>query len=141
MPLLADTPLDYALSSPYDYTGDRTWTCGDTTFELMIVNDTVKVGPKVFTRHEANLLKGRNGLSKESTFDILIGIDERVRRCEFEFGTFEIDDPWNMKGFTYTGMHIGGVPDGVGYYEDELRIKWATIVDKKYHGWLMYLDK
>ena len=61
-----------------------------------------------------------------------------TRDCQFEYGSFETDNPLGWSGYTYTGMHIDGVPWGVGMYEKDNWIYYATIDENKFHGFRIY---
>ena len=37
-------------------------------------------------------------------------------------------------GYTYTGSHVNGIPDGVGFYEKSGSIIYATLENNEYHG-------
>ena len=97
------------------------WKCGNVIFPLLIDGVSVKFHDKFFTPREIELLKTRNGASGNSTYQIFMEIDQMTRDCQFEYGSFE-----NNRG-TYTGMHIDGVPWGVGMYTNDRRIIYATI--------------
>jgi len=56
-----------------------------------------------------------------------------TRSCKYEFGTFEVRDRYTDKQI-YTGMHLDGVPVGVGRYESPADfIKYTTTVDINSH--------
>ena len=57
------------------HSGLHKWTCGETTFDLLIDGESVKLGPKIFTEREIALLKVLNGDSNVSTYTIFSNID------------------------------------------------------------------
>ena len=57
------------------HSGLHKWTCGETTFDLLIDGDSVKLGPKIFTQREIALLHDSNGDSNVTTYTIFNNID------------------------------------------------------------------
>ena len=112
------------------------WKCGNVIFPLLIDGVSVKFHDKFFTPREIELLKTRNGASGNSTYQIFMEIDQMTRDCQFEYGSFTTRHEYRYIStyFTYTGMHLDGVPWGVGKYEDVHRIVYSTIDEHKYHG-------
>ena len=96
------------------HSGLHEWTCGETTFDLLIDGNSVKFGPKLFTQREIDLLQSLNGDSNASTYQIFSSIDDKTKQCEFESDTYagilETDD-WIIYATIY-----------------------ATLDNKEYHG-------
>ena len=70
------------------HSGLHEWTCDGQPFDLLIDDESVKLGPKLFSPREIVQLQTLNGDSEISTFDIFVQIDEKTKSCLFEFGSF-----------------------------------------------------
>ena len=120
-----DTAFDSTSNTSGYYSGLHEWTCGNMTFPLIIDGSSVKFFMKVFSPREIAQLKSLNGKSEISTYQFFESVDSDTKNCKFEYDSFETDDPLGYS-YTYTGMAIGGVPKGAGFYEDDHWIKYVT---------------
>ena len=133
--------IDDPIEEPGEYSGPHKWLCGETLFDLLIDGDSVKLGPKVFSQREIELLKTENSDNDKSTYEIFTEIDEKTKRCEFDFGSFEATIPGLSGSYIWTGSYYNGKPDGVGFYEKDTWIIYATLVDNEFHGFMIHDDK
>ena len=39
--------------------------------------------------------------------------------------------------YNYTGSHVNGIPDGVGFYEKSDFVLYATLESNEFHGFLI----
>ena len=69
-------------------------------------------------------------------------IDAKTRRCEYELGTFEIENIWGRTDTPiYTGMHVDGVPDGIGVIKSGKWTRYATFTNNQFDGFVIYHEK
>ena len=121
------------------------WRCGHDILPIIIDGNSVKLGPKFFSPYEIEELKHLNPGNNMTTFEIFASIDARTRKCEYEFGTFEVETiglHYPHIRANYTGMHLDGVPSGVGTYETIFTDTiYATIENGERHGfWISKRD-
>ena len=70
------------------------------------------------------ILKTLNGDSELTTFDIFSAIDEKTRKCAFEFGSGSFPNDHGARDYTGT---FGTFRQGVGFYESELATSYITL--------------
>ena len=129
-PSLAEAAVVY----PGVHSAHHEWLCGETYFDLLIDGDSVKLGPKIFTAREIEQLKTKNANSYigKTTYEVFTEINEKIKFCEYELGTFTVESPgpggaikttdFTDYDFTYTGTVLDGVPSGYGYYRRTYKI-------------------
>ena len=76
----------FAESQTCTDSGPNKCNCGEMTFDLLIDGTSIRLGPKTFSPREIKQLKTLNGSSEFTTFELFTVIDQRIRKCELEFG-------------------------------------------------------
>ena len=136
MPIIDEPEVEVSM-----YYGPHQWLCGETIFDLLIDGDSVKLGPKIFTSREIELLKTLNSNNSMTTYEMFQQIDSKTKGCEFDFGSLETKPSWSGYTYTWTGSYYNGKPDGVGFYENDIRIIYATLVDNEVNGFWIWHNK
>jgi len=62
--------------------GVHKWCCDGVEHPILIDSLSVKLGPKEFNAEEIVLLKTKNGVNTETTYEIFEEIDENTKKCD-----------------------------------------------------------